>query len=125
DYTYDCRVWRRYFLGETLAERLALQQVIQEGNSVEGNMVFIAAFREVGDHETAEILEYINADETVHARFGNKWLLWLVDNSHAEYENTLNRVMANSGLKIPGKAPVNKYTRALSAFPMWFIEGLP
>jgi uncharacterized ferritin-like protein (DUF455 family) len=124
DYAYGRAVWNRYFLGENLAERLTIQQIVQEGNSVEGNAVFIQQLREAGETEAAEILEYVNADESVHARIGNEWLLHLVEHSRGGYETNIQRAIGKIGVNIPGKAPINRRTRALSAFPMWFIGSL-
>ncbi|MGZ3458607.1 MAG: ferritin-like domain-containing protein, partial [Archangium sp.] len=124
DYAYGRAVWNRYFLGDTLAERLAIQQIVQEGNSVEGNAIFIQQLREAGETEAAELLEYVNADESVHVRIGNEWLLHLVEHSRSEYEASIKRAMGKIGVNIPGKAPINKRTRAISAFPMWFIDSL-
>lgn len=36
-------------------------------------------WREVGDHETAELLDGVLADEIVHVRFGNRWIKKLTE----------------------------------------------
>ena len=38
------------------------------------------SFREVGDHETAAVLDAILADEIQHVRFANRWIRKLAEN---------------------------------------------
>jgi uncharacterized ferritin-like protein (DUF455 family) len=121
DVRYSGRVWMRHAMGDNLEERLAIEQCIQEGNSVDKNWPMIGLFRRFEHHEAAEALEWLVADETQHAAIGNRWLLWLCDGHREKYEAVLK--LANEKIKFPLWA-VNRELRVIGSYPDWYIDKL-
>lgn len=114
-------LWKRYLLGTDLAERLTIQQVIQEGNALDANFVG-DTFRKGGDYVTADIADFINADETVHAGIGNKWLLRLCGNSEQKYEAYIRSCCSKLHVNMPQHPGIDPAMRRYAGFPEWFIE---
>jgi uncharacterized ferritin-like protein (DUF455 family) len=70
----DLTVWRTYALGETLPEKLILEQRLGEGRGLDaGFMVFMRSVRDE-DETTARIFDYLSVDEINHVRNGNRWI---------------------------------------------------
>jgi hypothetical protein len=63
---------------DSLAARLALQNRTFEAGELDLLGELPAKWREVGDEQTAEVLESILADEITHVRFANQWLKRMV-----------------------------------------------
>jgi uncharacterized ferritin-like protein (DUF455 family) len=63
---------------DTLAARLAAQNRTFEAGAIDVVGGLAPALREVGDAETAALLEAILADEIHHVRFANHWIKTLV-----------------------------------------------
>lgn len=124
DYTYSDNVWNKYMLGETLAERLAIEQVFQEGNAVEANVPFAENVKNAGLLDLAEMLDYIDADELRHAYFGNKWLTFLCDQSEQRYLDTLRRAAEKLDRPLQPTAPLLRDLRRMARYPDAFIEIL-
>jgi uncharacterized ferritin-like protein (DUF455 family) len=118
---YSGMVWDRYELGLNLPERLAIEQCIQEGNSVDRAAAMCPMLRKWGHAAAAEAFEWINSDEVQHAAIGNRWLMRLCDNSRERYEAVLKS--ANEKIKFPLPRP-NREMRAESGFPSWYVERL-
>ena len=78
------------FLVPISRKKLAIENVIQEGNGAEGGKPEIEAFRRRGYEELAQLWEMLTVDESQHARIGNKWLLYLVDNSEEKYKKVVD-----------------------------------
>lgn len=93
-YSYSLVSWNNYMRGENLAERLAIQQVVLEGNGLDAGILIARVASDNNDHRTAEVFQYQNMDETVHARIGNKWLVFLVGQSYEQYEQFVLRMAA-------------------------------
>jgi uncharacterized ferritin-like protein (DUF455 family) len=121
DHTYCGHVWQRFHEGNDLAEQLMIQQVIQEGNSLDGNAVLVRAFREFGLEREATILEYINADEAMHARLGNRWTRWLLGGDEARHEALVTMVSHRIGRPVPGAFPIDADMRRLAGFSPRFV----
>jgi uncharacterized ferritin-like protein (DUF455 family) len=66
--------WSVVAMIDSLAGRLAVQHRTFEAGSLDIESQAIPVFREVGDHETADAMEAIEADEIQHVRFANYWL---------------------------------------------------
>jgi uncharacterized ferritin-like protein (DUF455 family) len=124
EYTYNSIVWRRHYMGESLAERLAIQQVLQEGNALEENVALTRVFREHGHMKFANALDYVNADEAWHAHFGNRWLLRLTDGSKNAYFRQMEMAAARLNRPIFSSVQVNPELRKIAAFPAWYVEEL-
>jgi hypothetical protein len=63
---------------DSLAARLALQNRTFEAGELDLLGQLPAKWREVGDEETAEVLESILSDEITHVRFANQWVKRMV-----------------------------------------------
>jgi uncharacterized ferritin-like protein (DUF455 family) len=59
---------------EFLAERVAIQNRIFEGGSLDNSVEVIDYYADLGDPETAEVVAGIATDEIRHAAFANEWL---------------------------------------------------
>ena len=59
---------------DNLAGRLAIQNRTLEAGAIDIVGALYRAFRESGDHLTANMLEAINTDEIQHVRFANRWI---------------------------------------------------
>nr|WP_176453467.1 DUF455 family protein [Geobacillus stearothermophilus] len=70
-------IWESIQLGENLAEKIAIQQVIQEGHGLDSDVIFTEYMANLKDYETAAIFDYITVDEVSHVRLGCKWLIYL------------------------------------------------
>ncbi|MDR6935333.1 DUF455 family protein [Luteibacter sp. 3190] len=124
DYTFNGKVWRRYMLGDDLAERLAIEQVFQEGNALEANIPFCESLCAIGAWDLAEIIDYIDADELQHARSGNKWLTFLCDGSERRYVEILQRCAHKLGIPLKPRAPLLDDVRRMVGYPDEFIRVL-
>ncbi|HVK88625.1 MAG TPA: DUF455 family protein [Kofleriaceae bacterium] len=118
---YSGLVWTRHAMGEGLAERLAIEQCIQEGNSVDNAYSQIQLLRRFGHTEAAEAMEWLTADETQHAAIGNRWLLRLCGEQRDKYEAVLKT--ANEKIQFP-LSPVNRDLRELGGYPAWYVDAL-
>ncbi|CAN5785262.1 hypothetical protein BH11MYX2_BH11MYX2_37400 [soil metagenome] len=118
---YTGLVWNRHAMGSDLAERLAIEQIVQEGNSVDKAYGMIDVLRRFNHNQAAEVMEWLTADETQHALIGNRWLLRLCDNDHAKYEAVI--ASANDKIKFP-LSPVNRDLRAIAGYPDWYVDKL-
>jgi uncharacterized ferritin-like protein (DUF455 family) len=63
---------------DSLIGRLASQNRTFEGGAMDVVGGLIERLREVGDSETADVLEAILADEIQHVRFANRWIKALI-----------------------------------------------
>jgi uncharacterized ferritin-like protein (DUF455 family) len=59
---------------DTLAARLAIQNRTFEAGQMDLLGTLRKLWRDAGDHETADLLEAILADEVNHVRFANRWI---------------------------------------------------
>ncbi len=66
--------WGTVCMFDSLAGRLAVQNRIFEGGSLDVLKEAVVVWGEWGDHVTAEIIDSVVADEVQHVRFANDWL---------------------------------------------------
>jgi uncharacterized ferritin-like protein (DUF455 family) len=66
--------WGVVCMFDSLAGRLAVQNRVFEGGSLDVFKEAAAVWGEWGDHATAEAFESVVADEVQHVRFANHWL---------------------------------------------------
>ncbi len=117
DHAVSFEVWDVCLQGESLAERLIIEQRLGEGRALDGAPKTYGEFR--GQHPPlAEIFEYIQADEIIHVRVANEWLRELLGSSRAveEREASLRRRLAAAGFPIRHRHPVNEVDRTLAGF---------
>ena len=121
---------------DTLAGRLATQNRTFEAGAMDVVGSLAPAVREVGDAETAEVLDGILADEVHHVRFANRWIKAFVEQdrrvllkvaaavrflaqanaalqSQAGEANAVGRAMADPSERVPA---VNVEDRRLAEF---------
>jgi uncharacterized ferritin-like protein (DUF455 family) len=124
DYTYTNSVWTNCLNGRGIAERLAIEQVISEGNGLDETVALLKDIQNAGLNDLADLYTFLLADETVHCRFGNIWLMWLAKGDRTEFERIVTSSLKAAGLCIPGRAPVAQEVRRIAGFPDWFVQTL-
>jgi uncharacterized ferritin-like protein (DUF455 family) len=101
-------------MGHDLCEQLVVQQVIQEGNSLDGTAALVRALRERALEREATTLEYVNADEVQHARLGNRWASYLVGGDSLRLDEVVDRMARRIGRPVP--VPRDDTMRELAGF---------
>lgn len=66
--------WGVVCMFDSLAGRLAVQNRLFEGGSLDVFKESVVVWGEWGDHATAEMMDSVVADEIQHVRFANDWL---------------------------------------------------
>ncbi|WP_171041179.1 DUF455 family protein [Pseudoalteromonas aurantia] len=121
-YCYNFDVWNKHQLGDGLEEQLAIEQVIQEGDAVGNNMGLIFQLKQRGIHEKLQaILEYINADESMHTKNGNKWLNYICQRKGLNYMDILKTTSQKINKKLPGKFQLHESIYQFLEFPDEYI----
>lgn len=93
--------WSVSTMAQTIAARLALQNRALEGGEMDLLRQLITKWRDVGDEETAMLMETILADEIQHVRFANRWLRRLAQENP---RTLLEVIMATRFLKSVSEA---------------------
>ncbi|WP_041409802.1 DUF455 family protein [Sinorhizobium fredii] len=123
-YPYSATVFFRSALGRSLEERLAIQQIIQEGNAIESNIQIATLLQKVGYDTFAAAFEFINADEVNHVSFGNKWLQELCGTNSSVYMGIIRAASERVGA-FPGSRGIAEKVRRHAGFPdEFFLEYL-
>lgn len=123
DYTYSNIVLRRYLKADSLEESLVIQQLLQEGSAVEINIQLIRLFRNAGRNDWADIFTVLNIDEGLHARIGNRWLQFLLQDKPARlYNRILKKASAKIDIPVFGKGGWDPKVRKQIGFPEQFIQ---
>lgn len=124
---YSGIVLSRYFSGESLQERLTIQHVIQESNSVEVNEHLVFALRSTEFAAWASEFETINRDEALHARIGNRWVRHILSQTDhdvdAGYCALVSRASERVKLPAYGKGAWSDTIRRSLDFPEVFIRA--
>lgn len=124
DYTYTNKSWIQYLKGENLAEKLAIEQIIAEGNGLDVSDVILKILKNKKHLENFhKLYEFLLADETMHCRYGNKWLNYLVKDDEKEYESIIDKAISKTDLNIPGGAPVYIEARRAANYKEPFIQN--
>lgn len=89
--TIDLRTWELYSAFDGIAEKLAVQQVTQEGMGLDASGANVLAFLEAGDAATADLFAQISADEANHVRLGLRWIERLHRGSHVDLIRDVQR----------------------------------
>ena len=120
-YPYTSLVWDRYAAGRDLCEQLAIEQVVQEGNSLDKVIETTREMREFGWWEEADAMDWIIADEILHVSIGNRWLRYLCQGSRDRYAAAVAR--ADEVVRVP-PGPVNETVRRQAGFEDWYLDHL-
>jgi len=121
DFTYRNHVWNSYLLGDSLAEKLAIEQIIGEGNGLDTTALSISIFDELGLSDLKTYYEFLQADETIHCAFGNRWISYLVDYDQSKFDDVIDQAIEKIGVSLPGFAPVDIDLRLNAEFSKEFI----
>ncbi len=111
---------------DSLAARLAVQNRLFEGGSLDVMQALVGLWNELGDTDTSEVTDAIMADEIRHVGFGNEWLDEIRKDSPGDFlhaiaaMNELGRLAAqlapDIGKDMPHHIPVNDEDRARAGF---------
>lgn len=122
DYTYRNHIWAAYMKGDTLAEKLAIEQIIGEGNGLDTTELSMSFFKEKGLDALLRYYEFLQADETIHCAFGNRWISHLVKGDETAFLAVVDSALAKTGGRVPGHAPVHIPVRRAAEFSETFIN---
>jgi uncharacterized ferritin-like protein (DUF455 family) len=117
-YPFTNKVWLSYMKGATLAERLAIQQVIDEGAAMGSIENIINEATRVNRRHIADLLTHVLADETVHVSFGNKWIQHCSPTKAAAWD-VVGRASRNLGHAMPLASELNPKVRKASGYDFW------
>jgi uncharacterized ferritin-like protein (DUF455 family) len=126
DHPIDTLIWDKFLLGETLAERLVIEQRLGEGVGLDGGYALYQRFVAADDHHASQCFDFINGDEMTHVRNGNHWIEYLAggsDERDALDAKMRQRLAANSW-PVRHNEPVNVTDRALAGFSRDEIAGI-
>lgn len=84
-HSYSNRVWRRVAHGNSLVEKIMVENVIEEGWACDVTTNQIKNLKQQGFLEASEVYAAINDDEVRHAAIGNKWVMKLLANDQQKY----------------------------------------
>ncbi|MEU4090144.1 DUF455 family protein [Streptomyces aureus] len=119
-------VWDNFMLGESLAERLIIEQRIGEGIALDSADDIYARLKASGEEELALVFQYVTADEITHVANGNKWLRSLLgtdDAVDALEKKVMNRLIRHKEGRVY-KHPINVENRRLAGFHEDEIESI-
>lgn len=118
DYPVDTLIWDKFLLGESLAERLVIEQRLGEGNGLDGGFSQFLKYRGSGDAQAAQVFDFINADEMTHVRNGNRWIAELAGgwDKVAALDERMRRRLAEHDWPMVHREPINSADRLLSGF---------
>jgi uncharacterized ferritin-like protein (DUF455 family) len=121
EFTYRNHVWTAYMKGSSLAEKLAIEQIIGEGNGLDTTAHSIVIFKEMKMKKLQTYYEYLQADETIHCAFGNRWISYLTGNSDEGFAEVVEKAINVTAGSVPGFAPVAIELRRNAEFSEEFI----
>jgi uncharacterized ferritin-like protein (DUF455 family) len=124
DYPVSHIAYKADMKGDSLLEKLTIQQIIGEGNGIDAAQITIKTCYEEGDSLTAELFTFQNTDEVGHCKIGNKWVLKMLGNDVEAYERLINDVSAKIRRSVPGSAPVDYRSREKAGFPIEFLNHI-
>jgi uncharacterized ferritin-like protein (DUF455 family) len=118
DHPIDTLIWDKFLLGETLAERLVIEQRLGEGVGLDGGYALYEKFIAADDHHASQCFDFINADEMTHVRNGNRWIEYLAGGSagRAALDAKMRERLADHSWPVRHREPINTTDRALAGF---------
>lgn len=109
--------------GHDLLARLAVLPLVLEARGLDVTPPLIEKMREVGDEESAAILDAIYRDERRHVAFGCKWFRFLCDRRGLAPEPTFRRLVIKH-FRGPLKPPFNDAARTEAGLTPGFYRPL-
>lgn len=122
--------WGIVCMFDSLAGRLAIQNRIFEGGSLDVFKESVEIWKKWGDFETAHVMDTVIADEIQHVRFANEWLAGLKTSDPSSLLKAISAMSALRALaealtppemkaemlKMPHAIPVNAEDRHRAGF---------
>ncbi|GAA1661393.1 hypothetical protein GCM10009744_63910 [Kribbella alba] len=126
DHPIDTLIWDKFLLGETLAERLVIEQRLGEGIGLDGGYALYAKFIAANDYHASQCFDFINADEMTHVRNGNRWIEYLVGGpeQRAALDAKMRERLADHSWPVRHREPINTTDRSLAGFSQVEIEDI-
>jgi uncharacterized ferritin-like protein (DUF455 family) len=121
---YSLKLHHRWAAGDDLVTRLFIEQLVQEGNSLDSVAQLAQLFGAAGDPESQDILAFLAADEELHAWIGNRWALELLAGDLDEYRRKLLEAARIVGVEVPGPSRVAVERRIRAGFPAAVISDM-
>lgn len=109
--------------GADLAARLAIIPLVLEARGLDITPPMIAKARDLGDDDTAKVLEVIYRDEKNHVAFGAKWFRYLCDRTGKRPEPAFHDYV-RTHFKGHLKPPFNDRARAEAGLTPGFYKPL-
>jgi len=118
DHPVDTLIWDKFLVGESLAERLVIEQRLGEGVGLDGGYALYEKYTADDDMEAAQCFDFINADEMTHVRNGNRWISHLAggDDNRAELDERMRARLAGHSWPVRHSEPINIADRYLAEF---------
>ena len=96
-------------------ERMALVPRVLEARGLDVTPAMIVKLRQLGDDETADILEVILREEVGHVAAGSRWFRWCCEREAVAPEPTFRRLLAEYGRGVL-YGPFNLDARSAAGF---------
>jgi len=106
-----------------LTTRLAVVPLILEARGLDVTPALQARMREVGDHDSAAVLDVIYHDEKGHVAVGAKWFRFLCAREKRDPAKTF-QAMVRANFRGPLKAPFNDIARAEAGLTPSFYRSM-
>lgn len=106
-----------------LTARLAVVPLILEARGLDVTPSLLAKMREVGDHDTADVLEIIYEDEKKHVAIGAKWFRFICAREGKDPAETF-RLLVRANFRGGLKPPFNDLARAAAGLTPTFYRAL-
>lgn len=106
-----------------LTARLAVVPLILEARGLDVTPSLLTKMREVGDHESAAVLEIIYEDEKKHVAIGAKWFRFICAREGKDAAATF-RLLVRANFRGGLKPPFNDLARAAAGLTPTFYRAL-
>ena len=106
---------------DDLLARLTVVPMVLEARGLDVNPTMAERLRKSGDHQTAEILDFIYHEEIGHVQIGAKWFHAICKKKGLEPKTTFRRNL-KSYFKGELKPPFNNLARELAGLPRSYYE---
>lgn len=104
-------------------ERMALVPRVLEARGLDVTPAMIVKLRQLGDHETADILDVILREEVGHVAAGSRWFRWHCERDGVDPEPTFRRLLVAYGRGVL-YGPFNHDARSAAGFSEEELQAL-
>lgn len=118
EFPVDTSLWSKYLVARNITEAIVIEQRLGEGVGLDGGARLHAEFTRWGDQLLARIFDFINADEMVHVRQGNRWLAHLLGSTEevSALDTAMREKLDHVGFQVVHEEPINESDRELAGF---------